>query len=47
MTHGVTALLRKFDARDRSQLILAAFELGLMSPPFPTPTWSGSNAGNT
>lgn len=45
--HGVTALLRKFDARDRSQVILAAFELGLMSPPFPTPPWSGSNAGNT
>ena len=44
--HCVTALLRKFDARGRSQLTLAAFELGLMSPPFPTPPWSGSNADN-
>ena len=46
MKNGVAALLRKFDARDLSQLILSAFVLGLMYPPLPTPPWSGSNTGN-
>ena len=33
--HGITALLRKFEARDRTQLALLAFQRGLIDPPQP------------
>ena len=35
--HGITSLLRKFDANDRTQLVLLAFQRGLMDPPQPSP----------
>ena len=35
--HGITGLLRKFDANDRTQLVLMAFQRGLMNPPQPSP----------
>ena len=37
--HGITGLLRKFDANDRTQLVLMAFQRGLMDPPQPSPRW--------
>ena len=37
--HGITNLLRKFDANDRTQLVLLAFQRGLMDPPQPSPRW--------
>ena len=37
--HGITSLLRKFDANDRTQLVLLAFQRGLMDPPQPSPRW--------
>ena len=37
--HGITSLLRKFDANDRTQLVLMAFQRGLMDPPQPSPRW--------
>ena len=33
--HGITALLRKFEVHDRTQLVLLAFERGLVDPPLP------------
>ena len=37
--HGITGLLRKFDANDRTQLVLLAFQCGLMDPPQPSLRW--------
>ena len=37
--HGITGLLRKFDADDRTQLVLLAFQQGLMDPPRPRRRW--------
>ena len=37
--HGITGLLRKFDAGDRTQLVLLAFQQGLMDPPRPRRRW--------
>ena len=38
--HLVSGLLRKLDARDRTQAVLIAFERDLVSPPVPIPRWN-------
>ena len=38
--HGITGLLRKFDANDRTHLVLLAFQRGLVDPPQPSQSWS-------
>ncbi len=43
--HAVTSLLRKLEARDRTQAVLIAFQHNLVDPPVPIPRWHhGSNA---
>ena len=37
--HGITGLLRKFDANDRTHLVLLAFQRGLVDPPQPSQSW--------
>lgn len=37
--HVVSGLLRKLDARDRTQAVLIAFQRDLVSPPAPIPRW--------
>ena len=37
--HAVTSLLRKLEARDRTQAVLVAFQHNLVDPPAPIPRW--------
>ena len=37
--HAVTSLLRKLEARDRTQAVLIAFQHNLVDPPAPIPRW--------
>ena len=37
--HYVTALLRKLDAKSRTQAVLIAFQRNLVDPPLPIPRW--------
>ena len=37
--HVVSSLLRKLEARDRTQAVLTAFQRDLVSPPAPIPRW--------
>ena len=37
--HAVTSLLRKLEARDRTQAVLIAFQNNLVDPPAPIPRW--------
>ena len=37
--HVVSSLLRKLEARDRTQAVLIAFQRDLVSPPAPIPRW--------
>ena len=38
--HCVTALLRKLDAKNRTQAVLIAFQRNLVDPPMPIPRWT-------
>ena len=38
--HCVTGLLRKLDAKNRTQAVLMAFKLNLVDPPMPIPRWT-------
>ena len=38
--HCVTGLLRKLDAKNRTQAVLLAFKLNLVDPPMPIPRWT-------
>ena len=40
--HCVTALLRKLDAKSRTQAVLIAFQRNLVDPPLPIPRWPPS-----
>ena len=38
--HCVTGLLRKLDAKSRTQAVLIAFQRNLVGPPLPIPRWT-------
>ena len=38
--HCITGLLRKLDAKSRTQAVLLAFKLNLVDPPMPIPRWT-------
>ena len=38
----VTGLLRKLDAKSRTQAVLIAFQRNLVDPPLPIPRWTPS-----
>ena len=38
--HCITGLLRKLDAKNRTQAVLLAFKLNLVDPPMPIPRWT-------
>jgi DNA-binding NarL/FixJ family response regulator len=38
--HCITGLLRKLDARNRTQAVLMAFQHNLVDPPMPIPRWT-------
>ena len=40
--HCITGLLRKLDAKSRTQAVLMAFKLNLVDPPMPIPRWTAS-----
>lgn len=40
--HCVTGLLRKLDAKSRTQAVLIAFQRNLVDPPLPIPRWPPS-----
>ena len=40
--HCVTGLLRKLDAKSRTQAVLIAFQRDLVDPPLPIPRWTPS-----
>ena len=40
--HCVTGLLRKLDAKSRTQAVLIAFQRNLVDPPLPIPRWTPS-----
>ena len=40
--HCVTTLLRKLDAKSRTQAVLIAFQRNLVDPPLPIPRWAPS-----
>ncbi len=41
--HCVTGLLRKLDAKNRTQAVLIAFQRNLVDPPLPIPRWPPSD----
>ena len=41
--HCVTGLLRKLDAKSRTQAVLIAFQYDLVDPPLPIPRWTPSD----
>ena len=43
--HCVTALLRKLDAKTRTQAVLTAFQHNLVDPPLPIPRWTPQPEG--
>jgi DNA-binding NarL/FixJ family response regulator len=38
--HCITALLRKLNAKNRTQAVLMAFQHNLVDPPMPIPRWT-------